>query len=211
MTNVFDFNAQTYGAEAFDAAIYGVPSQQAVDAVREQFYQGWENLTDMGKQFVQDAAAFVEDNTSHESLRRIRALARKTQHIWDDDIIRPLTDIGAVQHAQPEMQRWIMACPEVRTAYHANRLDGYSDSYKDYEPGAVGEAHHDYRVATDGLMLEQEDGSSCFTSYWDSSWDDATDNLDIQEQADIQTSWDMARAAIKAGREDPTSRFNNRL
>jgi hypothetical protein len=100
------------------------------------------------------------------------------------------------------MQRWIMACPEVRKKYHAQQIDGYAETYVDVQPDAIGDRHYDYRVATDGLV--QDCGS--FVNY---SIDYKPDDreLTLSEKVSISRTWARAAWLLKSGVDitDPTS------
>lgn len=195
--------------DVFDAGIYGTPNMGTVDYVRDQFAKGWENLTDIGRSFFEEKRELVEAATSEDAFRKTEALARKFRHMWDKDEIKSLNTLSQLQHAKPTMQRWLMADPVVRGLRNQQLIDGYSNTYEDWEPKSIGEDHHDYRLVTDGIYMENEDGSGECTSYYDSHDDE--DVLSFQEQVDIQSAWDTQRALLKRRREDTTSPFNDRM
>lgn len=195
--------------DVFDAAVYGMPHQGTIDYVKEQFSRGWENLTDMGRTFFEEKKEMVERATSDEAFRRTEALARKFRHMWDTDDIKYIGDLGGLQQAKTTMQRWLMADPVIRQMRNDQLCDGYSDKYDDWEPDRIGEDHYDYRRVTDGIFIEDEDGGGC-TSYFESYTADE-DVLTFQQQVDIEAAWQTQRMLMKRGREDTTSRLNDRL
>lgn len=193
---------------AFDAAVYGMPHQGTVSYVQEQFSRGWENLTEKGKSFFEERRAMMEEATSESSLMRTEALARKFRHMWDTDDVKIVNDLGGLQQAQPAMQRWLMADPVMRKLNDQNLIDGYADTYKDWEPGKSGEDQYDFRRATDGIYMDGED-EGCTTFH--ELHVNEEDELTFQQQTDIQCSWLTQRTLIKRRREDTTSSRNDRM
>lgn len=196
--------------DVFDAAVYGMPHQGTVEFVKNQFSQGWENLTDMGKQFFEEKRELVERATSDEVFRRTEALARKFRHSWETDDIKYIGDLGGLQQAKATMQRWLMADPVIRGMRNQQICDGYSKTYEDWEPDRIGEDHYDYRRVTDGLYIEDGDGDGECTSYFESHMPEE-DDLTFQQQVDITSAWETQRILMKRRREDTTSPLNDRL
>ena len=193
--------------DAFDAAVYGAPQESAYNYVREQFNKGWENLTDMGRQFLEERKEMVDLATSGDAIRRVEALARKFRHSWDTDDIKYISDIGGLQQARPTMQRWLMADPVIRELRNSQLINGYSDTYEDWQPKAVGEEHEDFRIATDGFLMETSDGGHECNNYTLEN----DEELTFSEQVDISLAWSTQRQIATARREDPTSPFNDRM
>ncbi len=133
-----------------------------------------------------------------------RQLGKKVESMWKTDDIRPLTMIQDIQNATMLMQRWIMACPEVRTLYHNQGCEGYTGSYVDVDPGLVGDQHYDYRRAMDGLVVFDDQGDWSATTYFDELRDGDRDLL-LDEQIDIQTTWEAMRYHVTRNKDDPTS------
>jgi hypothetical protein len=196
--------------DVFDAAVYGTPHQGTVNYVKEQFSRGWENLTDMGRSFFEEKRELVEQATSHDAFRKTEALARKFRHMWDTDDIKILDNISHLQQAKPAMQRWLMADPVARDLRNRNLIDGYSNTYDDWTPKDIGENHYDFRRATDGIFMEDDEGNGECVSYSESHVNDE-DDLSFQQQADISASWATQREILKRRREDPTSPRNDRM
>lgn len=196
--------------DAFDASVYGLPHKGTIDFVKNQFTQGWENLTEAGRSFFEEKRELVERATSEEAYRRTEALARKFRHAWDTDDIKYIGDVGALQQAKLTMQRWLMADPEIREMRNQQICDGYSKTYDDWEPNRIGEDHADYRRVTDGIFMEDEEGGGCCTSYYESHVN-AEDDLTFTQQVDIKAAWGAQRLLMKRRREDTTSPLNDRL
>jgi hypothetical protein len=117
--------------------------------------------------------------------------------------------MGAMQQAPVVMQRWIMAEPTVRTLYHKQECDGFSDTYKDMSPGIVGEQHYDYRRVMDGVI--QEDGDSWCAKFYMDDLVEGDTPLIFRDKMDILSTWERVTMYIAAGDEDPTSTTADKL
>lgn len=197
------------GADLFDALAFGMPQPGVYDFLAQRAQQYSSSLTHTGSEFVQNIKSYYNAVNESEAARIAREAMRKVGSIWNTDIIRPLVEIHDFQNAGLQMQRWVMAEPTTRQMYIAQQCEGYSESYIDVEPGRVGAMHYDYRRATEGLVLETDDGWYATTYIEDLREGDRT--LTLDEKGDIQTAWDSLRAHIKERKGDPTSRFGGKL
>lgn len=203
------------GTLAVNAMLFGVPDGNLQAHLSQQFNRGLNNLTDMGQRLFQESKQLFERFSGDSALRFIRGIARANTAMWQTDMIRYINSIGEMQYAAPIMQRWIMAEPSVRRAYHEQRIDGYSHYYVDMQPGVVGRHHYDYRRATNGLMMFYDGDDPTIpewsaTEYLDELYEGDRE-LSIVEKDDIQHTWECVRTMLKDGRDDPTSRFNASL
>jgi hypothetical protein len=115
-----------------------------------------------------------------------------------------------MQNASLTMQRWIMAEPTVRTLFHKQLCDGYSDTYVDMYPGRVGEDHYDYRRVMNGVVVPHEERGGDATTYMEDLIPDDVE-LDLNDQIDIISSWQFIQAKVAERNEDPTSKYNGTL
>lgn len=204
------------GSLTFDAMSYAMPHPNTLQFLSSQFEQATSNLTAAGQRFLDTAKDMYDRLSSSEALNRFRVAGRAIRSMWQMDEIRQLNTIGEFQNAPLSMQRWIMAEPTGRKMYHQQRMDGYSETYLDMEPSAIGEEHYDYRRVMDGLLVmdEEEDLNGDLgwtaTTYWEELLPEDND-LSLEEQVDITNSWKFFKEHLKAGKEDPTSRFNSDL
>ena len=204
------------GTLTFDALVYGKMHSGTQNFLASKVQDMTYGLTDAGRRFMSGAQDLYERVSGSEAARMLRAAGRAVSNVWRADDIRTLIDIGSIQHAGLQMQRWIMAEPTIRSLYHKEQVDGYSDTYVDMHPGVVGESHYDYRRAMDGLVMvaEEEDEEGEFgwsaTTYFEDLYEDDND-LDLEEQLDIQDTWRALREHILRKGDDPTSKFNAAL
>lgn len=201
------------GVNLFDAANGSQMHPGTIEFLSKQFNNVSTNLSEAGKRFKEKAKNVFEKAVSSDAMRLARAASRRVRSLWGADEIRPLRDIGEFQHAKINMQRWVMANPLAREYYHEQRLDGYSDTYMDMEPGKRGESHYDFRRVMNGIVQfmeeEGEDGESNWSSvtYFEELHDEDRE-LEIDEQSTILSSWSYLEQYIRAGKEDPTSVMN---
>lgn len=153
----------------------------------------------------------IFETFENEKVRKLRASIRSARESVDLNLFKELNDIGALQHAPGSMQHLLMANPVVRTLFHRGLVDGYSETYTDMQPNAIGEDHLHYRLATNGIVIKDyKDGMYYSTSYHDEELD-LYEELDIVEQSIIANAWQRANVILAEGKDDPTSIFNSSL
>lgn len=105
----------------------------------------------------------------------------------DDITIYALTSFREFQNANLATQRWIMANPSVRAIYLDNSCDGYSATYMDVDPGRIGPKHYDYMLATDGVLMDEDD--RIVIRYFDRELYPGDRELTTHEKHNIQRLW----------------------
>jgi hypothetical protein len=203
------------GAQEFNALLYSPKHPSTVDFIKNQLNNFSNTLTDAGRTFLQDSSELIEKFNGSEAMRLSRVAYKKVSNLFQKDVIKPLCEVTEFQIAQLQMQRWIMAEPTVRTLYHQQRIDGYSETYVDVQPEATGDEHYDYRRVMDGIVTDLPvDGDSeagwSHTQFID-DLKEGDRELDIDEQSDILITWANVKAIIDAGKEDPTSGFGGMM
>lgn len=139
------------------------------------------------------------------------ALQRQTTHLFDPNGIRPLTALSELQTAKPVMQRWIMANPEIRQMWQANKIDGYSATYEDAQPGTIGASHYDYRLATSGMTTLDEETADWQAVTFTEELVEGDRAPSFLEKCDIAISWASCMHQMHTQQYDPTSVWNNKL
>ncbi len=201
------------GIDGFDAVMYGEQSQQNLGFFANQMQMLSQPLVQANAYFVEKAQNLYDKFNGSEAMRIARAAMRAVQGVFMKDQIQYLPALHSCQIAPPTMQRWIMANPVVREMYHDQRIDGYSDTYVDTEPGRVGVDHYDYRRVTDGVLrFDNPDPEIA----WEMTrhceiLNEGDRNLELYEKADILDTWDIVEAFMSNGDRDPTSVWNNKF
>lgn len=197
--------------EVFNALISGPPQQRTIDFVRNQFnnYNQSAVMSVAERKFYEQASVCVEQAVNSNAMRLAQSAARKLKHGWDPESIRYLPTIGEIQFAPVKMQRYIMANPTVRQLYHQGKIDGYSDTYADRDPGLRADDHYDYRRVMNGIIVESEQEDPDLTTWTATSWWDDIDEADSEllpeQQFDILDTWDTCEELLESSTEDFTS------
>jgi hypothetical protein len=202
------------GTREFDALVYNQKHPGTVDYLAQQVERLpfiSQQLTDAGRQFFSTAQQLYDEFNSAEALRLARAALRKAGSTFQSNTIRSCFDVGAMQTAPLVMQRFIMAEPLVRQMYVDQRCDGYADTYVDVHPGEIGRSHYDYRRVMDGMVVDGGEEADWKATMFIEDLLEGDRELAADEKVDILNTWDMVRALMEAGDDDPTSPTAGRL
>lgn len=200
--------------EDIDAELFGEPHQGTLDYLRERVERYAPRVRDVFDGFFEDARDIYERFNGERALRRIRARVRKSGDVFKRDVIRPLRSVEEIQRAKPVMQRYIMANILCRIAEENQTIDAYSDSYRNPHPGRRGWRDPDYMRVVDGIIFTEDKYGITVSDDPDNAWhapqnlfenDEGERDLDIVEQADIMSTWDVLEIALRAKKKDPTS------
>lgn len=186
-------------------------SQQAQDWVRSQLHENTALLTQAGSDFLQSSLETYRTLIDGSAIRGARALARIVGGLMHPNTIHALGSYAELRAAKPIMQRYIMACPEIRSIYQRQLCDGYSDSYFDMEPKSIGEDHYEWRQVMTGVAQEdpKQPGQYFIREYFDSPYE-GDEALTAQQKFSILDTWDTVRKAILE-KVDPTNIFDSDL
>lgn len=196
------------GTDSFNAVVYGEQNPANLDFFKRSIANVGQTLTDIGKQFYSNTSELYERFNGSDAMRLAKAAARAAASLFMPDRIGSIFEMGQFQQAPPVMQRYLMAEPFVRAQYHAQKCDGYSDTYVDREPGLVGDAHYDYRRVMHGVIKDDDES---YVKFYIEDLEPGDRHLSHEDKVDIINSWDILKALMKAGGEDPTSPFNSKL
>lgn len=201
----------TGGETEFDGLMYGDKHPGTMGFLQSQLGGSFSNtLTDVGKQMYSTLGQMFEQFNGSHAMQLVKSVRRKVVGMFEQDVIKPLFEIEEIQQATLNMQRWIMAQPQLRQLYHDQRCDGFSTSYVDYQPDSIGVKHYDYRRVMDGLATEDEDGTLVINHYYDEDFPDDAE-LSLQDKVDVINTWDRIKQFLDKGEFDPTSKLGERL
>lgn len=198
---------------AFDFMIY--PEQHPANKayIVNQLDAYTHLLLDTGKQYFSQAKDMYERINDSTAIRAAKAALRMAKGVVRPNVVTELKDFNDIRSAQPIMQRFIMAQPDIRQLYHDQRIDGYSDTYIDAFPNILGKDHLDFQMVMSGMIEEFVDDAG------EDSWKTTMYAFDVQEgdieltfenKVDIRHTWDLALLAIELG-EDCTDKSGGRL
>lgn len=204
-----------YGDDHVAAELtYGPRSDGLIQALRDNLSFSSPLLTEQGRAYASYVGKVFESVSGWDAVRAVRRATQAIAGYVKPDIVTALDSLEKIQTAPPKMQRFLMANVELRKLYQAGRIDGYSESYIDIQPGAIGRDHYDYRVATHGVVQTKtgDDESIAYevTQYAMelASWDEP---LNQRQRLDLAFTYSIALANLIEGEEEPTSCFGGKL
>lgn len=193
------------GRDDYLTIAYGVPHQGTLNYLQNQHME-FQNLVNTGYfQASQTFLAGIEE--SYNQFATSEALLKAQQltmnHGTQQNAIHHLNTLPEFQLADATMRRWVMTMPLVREMYHANQLDGYSETYVDDQPGCIGEEDANYRALTNGLVSTYLPDQ--VRSHYAQSM--PMENLSLFERVTILSTWRALENIIKTTDDDPTDPF----
>ncbi len=197
------------GVEAWDALAYGEQNPVNISYFQNQIQNFGSTLTEMGKKFYSDASELYERFNGSKALEALRNVTKVAKSLFQPNIVKPLSTVDDIQVASIIMQRWIMACPDVRVMYNAQQCDGFSDTYVDNDPGTIKESQYDYRRVMDGVVDETDDGWR--VKYFVEDLHEGDRDLLHDEKVDILSTWDSLKYFMHNGLSDPTNPYGGNL
>lgn len=201
-------------AALFNAVLFPEVAPETKAWISNQFQRGTSMLTDAGRQFMEQAQSLFSEMYDPRIMQRARSMMRAVGGIMHPNTIVPLTSVEELRMAKPIMQRYIMSCVSLRELYHKQLCDGYSDSYVDMDPKAVGEADYTWRRVMNGLVqdtVDDEGNASWKVSMFPDDLRPGDRELDLDEQSIIKNYvWPTIEEAIKA-KMDLTDVFGGTL
>lgn len=197
----------TGGMAAFRTAAYEPPSDRDIAHLRDRLQYKAAQYGDAPRRYAASAIEMYDTINAADAVMRARLLWRTANNAYSGDRMRSFASVSDFQTAGPTMQRWVMACKEVREAYRKQRIEGYRDSYVDASPGLVGDLHVDYRMVTDGLIYRDGD-DMCFDIHYGLPEDEC---LEPDQVHDIVDTWAMAAHFLAQNDDDITSLYGCKM
>lgn len=195
--------------ETLGSVLFGQPTQDAInyfEGVRDKVAQ----RTDIfAGDFIANTKSVFENIYSSRAMELARAAINKAGALFSPDIVKELITLTDFQTAKPQMRRIMMANPVIRQRWMDNRCEGYGESYVDFEPGAIGENHYDYRRVMDGIVHEV-DGESRVKVYFEELREGDV-AYSASERIDAVSSWRNCENMMLLAAKDPTSEWNSDL
>ena len=200
--------------QIFNAMFFPEVSQETRSWVSQQFSDGLQALGEQGRAFVNRAVDLSRQYFTSQANSIARSLTRQITSLGDDNMIHVYDTVEQVQRANRVSQRYFMANPRLRSLYHRQLCDGYSDSYVDLEPGRIGEDHYDYRRMTEGLVVdvqgETEDDYRWYARMHPEDLHEGDRRLDHEERHMLARGCELIEMCLDA-KVDPSDIFGGRL
>lgn len=190
--------------------LFGTLSQNTVNYLQTQIQSLANSTSEYSKQLYARSQALFEQVNSDRANQLAEAVLSQVDSMMGLDIIEPLLTIDQLQAAKPIMQNWIMVNPIIRQAMYDGKLEAYSDTYKDPEPGLIGHQMEAYRFLMNGVHVEHETQSSQYSLYVDRDHNKDT-HLSMRKLSAIVETQEAAVRAYLDGNRDPTSQYDAQL
>lgn len=194
----------------FGKGLFGTLSSNTVNYLQNQISSLANAGTEYGRKIYERSMAMFDAINSDAAVLAAEAVLTQVESMMGQDMIEPLLTIPQLQAAQSQMQGWVMTSPVIRQAWYDGKLEGYSDTYQDPEPGRIGHEQEAYRQLMNGVFVPHETQSWQYSVYCDRP-DDRDKMLTLRKVAAILDSHDAAEAAFEAGEQDPTSQYGASL
>lgn len=198
------------GTSAFHKGMFGTLSNASVNYLQTQLQSLSQLGGAYGKSLYQNALQAFEAINGNAAVHAAKAILSQTADMVSADVIRPLWTLDELQAAKPVMQQWIMTSPLLRKAWQDGRIEGYSDTYVDPEPGVAAENMMAYKKLWDGVFVPHKEQAWQYTDHG-LEFTDNHNSMDIRDVANIlQTQW-RAESIYEEGEDDPTSQYGAKL
>lgn len=187
-------------------SIFGTVSQSTVNYLQDQIHSLATAGTEFGRAIYEKSMAVFNAVNSDAANDIAEAVISQVDAMLGLDIIESLTTVTQLQNAKPIMQGYLMCHPVIRQAWYDGKIEGYSDTYVDLQPGVIGHEHDQYRFVMNGVNVPHETQSHQRSIYFDRDNDRDT-MLSIRKLSNIFDSQEAALMAIEAGEEDFSSTY----
>jgi hypothetical protein len=197
-------------ASLFGKGLFGTLSQNTVSYLQGQIQSLASAGSEYGQKIYERSMALFNEINSDAAVLAAEAVLSQVESMMGQDMIESLTTMAQLQGAASQMQGWIMTDPTIRQAWYDGRIEGYSDTYVDPEPGLIGHEQQAYRSLMNGVFRPHEEAAWQYSLYFDrvSSPDD---RITLRQLAAIVESQEAAVRALEAGEQDPTSQYGASL
>lgn len=202
--------------DEFSVLAYAQKNPNTVQFLQNRFQETLSNtsniLTDAGRHFFETGRKAFEYVTGAEALRFSSGVLRKVKNMFQKNEFRDLETVAEVQQSPQVMHRWIMAEPTIRQLMLDQRCCAFEGTYQNLDGDVIGKDHRDYRLITDGLVMDHPEHGWTQSYYCDAREErPAVDYVNPDMKFTIGSAWDIVEAAVIAGKDDPVSPFGDQL
>lgn len=201
--------APTMGS-LFGKGLFGTLSHNTVNYLQNQIQSLAATGTEYAQKIYNRSMEIFNEINSDAAVMAAEAVLTQVESLMGQDMIEPLLTLEHLQAARPIMQGHIMTHPRLRQMWYDGKIEGYSDTYVDPEPGKIGHEMQAFRDLMNGVLQPHETQSYQYNLYFDRS-DNPDDFLSIRKLAAIVDSQDAALDEIEKGEQDPTSQYGASL
>lgn len=200
---------QGYGVDLMDIAAGGFLDSGTMGWMHERTQNLMSTVSATTASWFNKAKSFYQTITEVDANQALRNLTAKVDQSWKGNNVHLCHNLQQVQSANPVLQRYLMAEPQLRQLYLDQSCEGFAGSYINFQGDAIGVNQYDYRRVTDGMLMVKEDHVQ-----WNDFYEQIPDNdkeLELYEKADMIRNWNLVNIALDAGEMDPSSPIGNLL
>lgn len=204
--------ASTIPEAGLNYVLYGDKSQMVGDYLARQMQiMGPSSNPIMNRMYDALAASYNYVTNSLVKTGIMQQLRQKGVAVVDN-YFEELKTEEQFRRANPTMQRYVMAHPDLRQLYIQQNLDGYSDTYQNVFGNEVGSTDYNYRRVMSGAVVDT-DTESVLTIYDDDLYI-GDKELSTDEKFLIRSTWsniDLLLATTKVDfthQTDPSATIN---
>lgn len=203
--------------DEFGVLAYAQKNPNTIQFLQQRFNDTLTNtgnlLTDAGKMFFESGRKAFEFVTGSEAMRFSSSVLRKVKNMFQRNEFCDVESIAEIQQSPQVMHRWLMTQPEVRTLFLDQRCCGFEGTYQNLDGEDVGKDHRDYRLITDGLVMDHPEHGWVQSYHSDAREEHpVVDQVNADMKFTIQSAGYYLRAALAIdGGDDPTSPFGDKL
>ena len=195
-----------------ELSVFGRPtheSQQFVQNLNQQFMSQVGGYGAQAIEFYNRSMRYFDNFSQTSGIKTAEAVIDLGLATTDPETaIIPVYDLEDLRKVSVRYQEYLMANPVVRELYLADRVEGYVDTYYNYQGNAIGMNHDPYREVISGVNRgaydELPEGvDEEFVITCQDHVDDAVE-LSSLNKFNIINAWGIQNAAVHAG-HDPSS------
>lgn len=201
---------QMYGTDLMDIVAGGHMDTNTTSWLAERSSALRETIGSAAAGWLNTARSFVQVIDTSSAIQALRNITVKQENMWNTNGIQQCKTIEELQAANPVQQRYIMAQPRLRDMFLNNSVEGYGDSYTNYQGDAIGVKQYDYRRVTDSMMLEMPD-ETFEVNVFHEEIAEGDIELTLHQKVDVLRNWNLVNVSLDANEMDPTSPIGNML
>ncbi len=178
------------GDDVFRALSYAPPDNGMLNYINNSMGYAKEQLGNIGTNFMDRASNLYNRFNSNEAINRSKQILNQSSVYINEDVVY-LINSNNINNSNIEMQQWIMEEPTIRKAFNKQMIEGFSESYFDFEPEVrIPSNRTQFMQVASGITatyMDELDGSK-----YTYTVEDRKDITDFDRQT-ILDSWMVAR------------------
>lgn len=192
------------GDDAFNALIYKPPTETFINYLKSGINSAIGVTSSYSQSFVNNLNTMFNKFYSDEALFNAKAVLYNAGSHVSEDVIH----VVKLNNWTPNliMQQYIMSHPEVNKTYNKQMLDGFSDTYVDFDPTNKGTDRLHYQAVMDGVLDFDKNGNG-FICHYSLGDEVIREDLNVFDKLSVLDTWRSVEKLL-ADDIDPTD-LNN--